>query len=77
MPKYFLAAIFAISVLLIAFPASAQGFDCRKDRSPDERAICASKDLAELDIRMSNEYFRLLNSLSGSARARLQSQQRE
>jgi uncharacterized protein len=64
-------------VSMIPVEAQAQSFDCRKDRNADERAICAYWELAELDIRMSNEYFLLLNSLTGSTRARLQSQQRE
>jgi uncharacterized protein YecT (DUF1311 family) len=77
MPKYFLTAILVAAALLIGKPASDQSFDCRKNKNADERTICASRDLAELDVRMSSEYFRLLNTLSGSARDRLQVQQKE
>jgi len=76
MPKYFAVAILAIALLLIGLPASDQSFDCRSISNTDERAICASKELAELDLRMANEYFRLLNSVSGSARDRLHSHQK-
>ena len=56
-------------------PIAAQSFDCRTDTHADERAICGNAELGELDIRMSNSFYRLFNSLSGSARSELRSQQ--
>jgi uncharacterized protein len=56
-------------------PIAAQSFDCRTDTHADERAICGTAELGELDIRMSNSFYRLFNSLSGSARSELRSQQ--
>jgi S1-C subfamily serine protease len=56
-------------------PIAAQSFDCRTDTHADERAICGNAELSELDIRMSNGFYRFFNSLSGSARSELRSQQ--
>ena len=39
--------------------ADAQSFDCRKAKYPDERAICNNSQLAEFDVQMSNEFYRL------------------
>ena len=58
----------SISVLaftLAPLAVQAQSFDCRTARHADEYAICDNGDLAELDIQMSNMYFRVLNSLGG------------
>jgi len=74
-----------IRILLICFlcflvmplGADAQSFDCRKAKYPDERAICNNSQLAEFDVQMSNEFYRLLNSLTGLSRARLSSEQGE
>lgn len=46
-----LAAIAAGSV-----PAAAASFDCNSARLPDEKAICASRQLSELDVEMSVRY---------------------
>ena len=62
---------------LIPTLVQAQSFDCRSAKRLDEVAICQNQDLAELDIQMSNAYFRLLNSLTGSDRDQLRSQQIE
>jgi uncharacterized protein len=66
-----------LCIAVFPFAAQAQSFDCRTAGRSDERAICDNQDLAELDIQMSNSYFRLLNSLGESARARLRSEQAE
>jgi uncharacterized protein len=41
-------------VLAIMFAADAQAasFDCGRARSPDEIAICANRDLNDMDVRM-------------------------
>ncbi|MFL9882331.1 hypothetical protein PQR68_16305 [Paraburkholderia agricolaris] len=46
-----LALIAAIAVGSV--PASAASFDCNRARLPDEKAICASRQLSELDVEMS------------------------
>ncbi|MDI7065936.1 hypothetical protein QMO17_32340, partial [Klebsiella pneumoniae] len=43
-------------IAAIAFgsvPAQAASFDCNRARLPDEKAICASRQLSELDVEMS------------------------
>jgi uncharacterized protein len=59
------------------FVVHAQSFDCRSARHADEYAICDNEDLAELDVRMSNLYFAILNRLGGLARAQLHAGQVE
>jgi uncharacterized protein len=41
---------------LAALPAHAASFDCRKARQADEKAICASRTLSELDVQMAALY---------------------
>ena len=51
-----------MAVLLVSMPASrlaAQSFDCRKARTPDERAVCSDELLSELDELMALFYSRL------------------
>src|ERR1700761_3904940 len=36
----------------IAAPAHAASFDCAKARAADERAVCASRALSEMDVEM-------------------------
>jgi uncharacterized protein len=69
--------IWLLCIAVLPFAAQAQTFDCRAAGRSDERAICSNEDLAELDIQMSNAYFRLLNGLSETARAQLHSEQAE
>lgn len=45
-----------------ALPAAAASFDCTKVRQPDEKAICADRQLSELDVQMATTY-RLLRGL--------------
>jgi uncharacterized protein len=51
------AAIGAILILAAVGSASAASFDCAKSRTPDERAICASRSLSERDVEMSALWF--------------------
>jgi uncharacterized protein len=38
--------------VLLAIPAKAASFDCGRARAADERAVCASRALSELDVEM-------------------------
>lgn len=49
-PTLILCAIF------LSVPARAASFDCAKARSPDERAVCASRPLSEMDVEMAVRY---------------------
>lgn len=55
--------------------AHAQSFNCRYARSPDEVLICQDEHLSNLDVTLSQTYFRLRNSLCGAARDRLEASQ--
>jgi uncharacterized protein len=52
MRRFFIT--FALFVL--ASPAAAASFDCAKARAPDEKAVCASRRLSELDVKMATLY---------------------
>ena len=45
------AAIVVIAAAA-ATPATAASFNCGKARAPDEKAICASRTLSDLDVEM-------------------------
>ena len=45
-----------IAITAGSVPASAASFDCNRARLPDEKAICASRQLSELDVEMSVRY---------------------
>ena len=40
------------SPVLLAIPTQAASFDCGRAHSADERAVCASRALSELDVEM-------------------------
>ena len=63
--------LLSLASLLLVHPAHAQSFNCRYARAPDEVAICEDTRLSRLDERLSNRFFHLRDSLSGSDRARL------
>lgn len=73
------AAFPAILLLLAAPGAQAQvrpSFDCGRAVTQTEFAICASDDLAQLDVALSRAYARSRAGLVGAARIRLREQQR-
>jgi uncharacterized protein len=73
----FTLLISVLGVALLPFAVHAQSFDCRTARHADEYAICENQELGELDVRMSELYFRILNSLGGLNRAQLHADQVE
>jgi len=60
---------------LMPFAAQAASFNCNRADRPDEILICQNGQLSALDERLSSLYFRLRNSLGGSERRRLESDQ--
>lgn len=40
-----------------AVPSGAASFDCRKAKAPDEVAVCADRELSELDTEMGALWF--------------------
>jgi uncharacterized protein len=65
-------SIAAITASASAFPAS---FDCAQARLPDEKAICASRQLSELDVEMSVRYQMLTGLVAMGTRAQMQDEQ--
>lgn len=49
-------AVLAACLLAAATPAAAASFDCGKARTADEKAICASPALSDLDVEMATLY---------------------
>ncbi len=48
----------ALSFVLVGIaPARSASFDCAKAQAPDERAICANRNLSERDVEMSALWF--------------------
>jgi len=66
-----LAAPFAM-----AGGAAAASFACVGDMAPDEKAICADCDLAQLDVKMATMYQFLTRTSAMGARGALQDDQR-
>ena len=49
----------AVAVSSAAGAARAASFDCGKAHTPDERAICATRDLNDQDVRMATMFHML------------------
>ncbi len=72
-PLAFTVAVFAG---LAGHTASAASFDCdAKTLQPDETAICANRDLNDLDVRMATEFKWLSGMYAMGVRGELQDQQ--
>lgn len=59
-----------------ASSASAEGINCTKARTPNEKAVCADPDLRALDTRVATVYSRLLKELDPESAKALKSDQR-
>jgi uncharacterized protein len=67
--------LLALPLVLAALPAHAAGFDCAKARSPDEKAVCASRPLSEMDVEMSVRFSTLTGLVAMGARGDMQDEQ--
>jgi uncharacterized protein len=47
---------FTLAALLMAGSAEAASFNCAKAKTPDEKAVCSSPSLSELDVKMATLY---------------------
>ena len=52
MRSFIIAVSVMLPLLAIPGPVSAASFDCTKARAADEVAICRSRDLSDMDVRM-------------------------
>jgi uncharacterized protein len=53
----------------------AASFDCTRARLPDEKAVCASRQLSEMDVEMSVRYQMLTGLVAMGARGNMQDEQ--
>lgn len=70
----------ASAVVLLALatgsPGEAASFDCRKATQADEFAICDSRQLSELDVKMATIYDIVLKLVGMGTRGAIQDEQR-
>ncbi|WP_454914681.1 lysozyme inhibitor LprI family protein [Xanthobacter sediminis] len=60
----------------LAGPAAAASFDCATARAADEKAVCASCDLEQLDVKMSTLYGVITKLVAMGQRGDIQDAQR-
>ncbi|MGX1099322.1 lysozyme inhibitor LprI family protein [Amorphus sp. MBR-141] len=60
----------------LAGPAAAQSFDCANAAKPDEKAICGSRELANLDVKMATLYEVTTSLVAMGSRGAIQDDQR-
>lgn len=76
--RTYTSAVLAVSIWAVAgaIPAHAASFPCDvKTLAPDEKAICANRDLNDLDVRMVTEFKWLSGMFAMGMRGDLQDQQ--
>ncbi|MEP9369070.1 hypothetical protein [Xanthobacter sp. VNH20] len=64
------------ALLTPALPAGAASFDCSAAKAPDEKAICATRSLNDLDVKMATQYAIVTRLVGMGQRGDLQDQQR-
>jgi uncharacterized protein len=64
-------------IIFISKLALAASFDCHQARRPDERAICDSRQLSEMDVEMSVRYEMLIGLVAMGTRGNMQEEQHE
>ncbi|HVY87548.1 MAG TPA: lysozyme inhibitor LprI family protein [Hyphomonadaceae bacterium] len=72
-----LAIAIAAGVSAPAYAGNWGAIDCAKAKSPDEKAICASTELVQLDAQMSTEYGLLKGFLAMGGRGALMDAQKD
>jgi uncharacterized protein len=73
---WLLLLVLAAVVALPGGPVHAASFDCRKASNADEVAICDSRELSELDVKMATLYETILKLVAMGTRGAMQDQQR-
>jgi uncharacterized protein len=66
----------AVAALSLGGQAHAASFDCRKASNPDEIAVCDSRELSELDVKMATLYETIIKLVGMGVRGAMQDQQR-
>tara|TARA_R110002020_G_scaffold36894_51_gene111094 strand:- start:400 stop:750 length:351 start_codon:yes stop_codon:yes gene_type:complete len=62
-------------VAALAAPAAAQSFSCAKASQPDEKAVCDSRELANLDVKNATLYQVATSLVAMGERGNLQDQE--
>lgn len=68
----------ALAILLAAWtadPVRAASFDCSEAKAPDEKAVCADREMDDQDVEMAVLYTRLKQMLAMGARGDLETAQ--
>lgn len=65
-----------IVLLAVSFLSHAASFDCTKAKTPQEKAICSSKELSAADDRMAAAYQTVLAAVPSDIAAELRATQR-
>ena len=63
------------AVTVSSVPTFAASFDCSRARQSDEKAICASRQLSEMDVEMSVRYEMLTGLVAMGTRGDMQGEQ--
>jgi uncharacterized protein len=71
-----LSLIVAAAAIVVGGSAHAASFDCRKASNADEVAICDSRELSELDVKMATLYDTIIKLVGMGVRGAMQDQQR-
>lgn len=66
-----------LGAILLPVPARSASFDCAKARGADERAVCASRGLSEMDVEMAVRFETLSGLAAMGARGNMGDEQRE
>ena len=75
--RMFSFSIFALLFLrALEVPADAASFDCAKARLADERAVCASRELSEMDVEMAVRFETLAGLVPMGTRGDMGDEQR-
>ena len=65
-----------VAALFLAVPAAAASFDCAGARAADERAVCASRNLSEMDVEMAVRFETLAGLAAMGTRGEMADAQR-
>ncbi|MFG1413952.1 hypothetical protein V5G24_22890 [Xanthobacter sp. VTT E-85241] len=66
----------ALGLAALPRPAAAASFDCAAAKAPDEKAVCATRSLNDLDVKMATQYAIVTRLVGMGRRGDLQDQQR-
>ncbi|MFG1420427.1 lysozyme inhibitor LprI family protein [Roseixanthobacter liquoris] len=68
--------LLALALAAMPRPAGAASFDCSAAKAPDEKAVCATRSLNDLDVKMATQYAIVTRLVGMGQRGDLQDQQR-